>query len=118
MGVPRIALAVAAAGLLTGLTGGQAEAFFDRTRSGSIETCYQQVLLPAHYAWVSKQVMLKPAWTEVVRTPARYAVKHDRRWVTRVRSRLVKHPPIYGTVAERVLVRPSHVIWIRTDIGC
>lgn len=108
---------------LAGLTGlmlaatlgaGTASAFGDLHRPhGKTLACYKKQVEHAQYDFVTREVMVRPAWTEVRTAAPVYEDRAEKVLVEPARTVWVRTSPTYGTVMKEVVVRPASVQWVR-----
>ncbi|MEZ5926193.1 MAG: hypothetical protein R3D57_17625 [Hyphomicrobiaceae bacterium] len=107
---------VIAAGLIllsvTGVTGAAAFGDLDR-KHGRTLGCYKKQVDEAEYGYVARQVMVRPAWTEVQTTPPVYEDRSEKVLLQPARTVWVPARPVYRTVEKNVVVRPASVAWVR-----
>lgn len=104
------------AGLILAIAAGAdaASAFGDLHRKhGRTLACYKKQVEDAEYDYVTRQVMVRPAWTEVQRTAPVYEEREEKVLVEPARKVWVKSEPVYETVMKDVVVRPASVQWVR-----
>jgi hypothetical protein len=57
--------------------------------------------------------MVRPAWTEVRRTPDSYDIRSEKVLLEPARTVWIEAEPAYRTVMKEVVVRPASVRWVR-----
>jgi hypothetical protein len=65
----------------------------------------------ASYATVARPVVVRPAYSQVVTSPAVYGMRTERVLVSPGRTRAEHIPAVVGTRTERVVVSPARVVY-------
>ena len=107
-------------GLLLAATlgAGTASAFGDLHRPhGRTLGCYKKQIERAEYGYVTREVMVRPAWVEVRSTRPVYVERAEKVLVEPARTVWVRTSPTYETVMKEVVVRPAGVRWVRKRRG-
>ena len=100
--------------LAASLGAGTASAFGDLHRPhGRTLGCYKKQVERAQYDYVTREVMVRPAWTEVQSTRPVYEDRAEKVLVEPARTVWVRTSPTYETVMKEVVVRPAGVRWVR-----
>jgi hypothetical protein len=100
--------------LAPALAADDAFAFGDLQRpKGRTLGCYKKVVERAEYGTVKRQVIVRPAWTEVETTAPIYDVRAEEVMIRPARTVWVRTRPVYQTVMKQVVVRPASVQWVR-----
>ena len=95
-----------------------AAAFGDLDRPhGKTLACYKKQVERAEYAYVTREVMVRPAWTEVRSTPPAYEDRPVKVLVAPARTVWLRAEPVYETAAKEVVVQPATVRWVRKRRG-
>lgn len=76
-------------------------------RGGRAVACYDKVRLPDVYATETRPVLLRPAFSQVLRTRPVVGVRSERIELAPARWDRLRRPAIYGEQVERVLVAPA-----------